>query len=110
MRLLLAAAVFIAALSFDLRPAPAYEQGPWCAVIPMGEDSVREDCQYRSFEACLPNALSTGRGFCRQNQRWDGWYAPAPRQAAGPAALTALARPWLQWGRPYGYTNGLAAD
>jgi hypothetical protein len=76
MRLLLAAAVFIAIMSFDPRPAPAHE-APWCAVVSIGHGAVQEDCHYRSIEECRPNVIAGNRGFCNQNPRWDGWYASA---------------------------------
>ncbi|HEY4981648.1 MAG TPA: DUF3551 domain-containing protein [Pseudolabrys sp.] len=78
MRLLLTAAVFIAVMSFDLRPAPAYE-APWCAVVSIGSGAVHEDCHYNSIEECRPNVIAGNRGFCNQNPRWEGWYAPAAR-------------------------------
>jgi Protein of unknown function (DUF3551) len=72
MRIVLAAGVFIAALSFDARPVKATE-GPWCAFISLGTGGVYEDCQYRSFEECRPNVLAGNRGFCNPNPRWvDG--------------------------------------
>jgi hypothetical protein len=78
LRTLLAAAAFIAAMSFDLRPAPAHE-APWCAVVNIGFGDVVWDCQYRSIEECRPNVIAGNRGFCNQNPRWEGWYAPAAR-------------------------------
>jgi hypothetical protein len=76
MRILLIAAVLVAAGWFDARPAKAVE-GPWCAVISLGPGSVYEDCQYYSIEACRPNVLAGNRGFCNPNPRWVG---PAPSQ------------------------------
>ena len=84
MRTLLAAAVFMAAMWFDLRPAPAYE-GPWCAVVSIGRGAMQEDCHYRSIEECRPNVIAGNRGFCNMNPRWEGWYAPVeqPRRRHG---------------------------
>ena len=71
MRIVLAAGFIIAAMSFDVRLVKAAE-GPWCALIGMTDDSVYEDCQYRTFEACRSTVLAGNRGFCNQNPRWTG--------------------------------------
>jgi hypothetical protein len=91
MRKLLVAAVFIAALWFDLRSLPAYSQepareAPWCAVVSLGTGSVYWDCQYNSIEECRPNVIAGNRGFCNLNPRWSGWSnrAEAPRYRARP--------------------------
>ena len=83
MRKLLIAAVFIAAMLFDLRPAPAAEE-PWCAVVSLGWGDAYWDCRYATFEDCRPNVIAGNRGFCHQNPRWPGWYSNAetpPRHA-----------------------------
>jgi hypothetical protein len=69
MRIMLAAAVVIAALSFDLRPASAKE-APWCAVLSMGRGGAYWDCQYNSIEECRPNVIAGNRGFCNENPRF----------------------------------------
>jgi hypothetical protein len=71
MRIVLAAAAFIAAAAFDLGPASARE-APWCAVISLGTGTVYWDCQYNSVEECVPNVLAGNRGFCNHNPRWEG--------------------------------------
>ena len=76
MRIVLAAGIVIAAMSFDLKRAPAAE-GPWCAFIGMGEDAIYEDCRYRTFEECWPNVISGNRGFCNHNPRWVGLQEPS---------------------------------
>jgi hypothetical protein len=78
MRKVLAAAVFIAAMFFDLRPAPAQE-APWCAVVSLGFGEAYEDCRYNSLEECRPHVLAGNRGFCSPNPRWSGWNQPAER-------------------------------
>jgi hypothetical protein len=78
MRIVLAAGVFIAAMSFDVGPVKANE-GPWCAFISLGTGNVYEDCRYRSLEECRPNVLAGNRGFCNYNPRWSGPYEPAVR-------------------------------
>ena len=69
MRLVLIAAVIIAASSFDARLVQAKE-GPWCALIAVAQGAIYEDCQYWSFEACRPVVLAGNRGFCNPNPRW----------------------------------------
>jgi hypothetical protein len=57
----------------ELRPAGAYGDAPWCAVITIGTGTVYWDCQYPTFEACyhLGNILAGNRGFCNLNP-WPG--------------------------------------
>ena len=75
MRILqIASAAFVAVL-LEVRPVQAYE-GPWCAVVRLGNSSVYEDCQYATFEACRPNVLAGNRGFCNPNPRWVAVYDP----------------------------------
>jgi hypothetical protein len=76
MRVVLIAAVFLTAMLFDLRPAPAAGHAPWCAVLNMGPGDAYWDCQYASSEACRPNVLAGNRGFCNPNPRFEGWYGP----------------------------------
>jgi len=73
MRYILAAAVFIAVMAFDLRPVQAYGSAPWCAVVDVGWGDIVRECDYRTFEECVPNVLAGNRGFCEQNQSWSGW-------------------------------------
>jgi hypothetical protein len=73
MRYVLAAAVFIAAMVSDLRPLQAYGSAPWCAVVDVGWGDVIWDCQYHTFEACVPNVLAGNRGFCNLNPAEPGW-------------------------------------
>jgi hypothetical protein len=85
MRKLLIGAVFIAAMLFDLRPAPASEDvAPWCAVVSLGWGDAYWDCRYASIEACRPDVIAGNRGFCRQNPAWPGSYGQAevPRRHA----------------------------
>ena len=74
-RIMLATVVVAAVLSFDGRPARAYE-APWCAVIDIGPGGVYWDCQYKSLEECVPNVLAGNRGFCNENPRYTG---PPPK-------------------------------
>ena len=74
-RIILVAAVFCVCMLAGPRPVQAVE-GPWCAVISLGNSGVYEDCQYRTLEECRPNVIAGNRGFCNHNPRWAGWYAP----------------------------------
>lgn len=71
MRILFIAGIALVAVLLEARPVQAAE-GPWCAMMSMGNGSVYEDCQYASFEACRPDVLAGNRGFCNQNPRWVG--------------------------------------
>ena len=73
--MLVTVAVVVCTLA-DARPVQAAE-APWCAVISVGVSGVYEDCRYSSFAECQPNVIAGNRGFCNQNPRWAGWYAPA---------------------------------
>jgi hypothetical protein len=79
MRIVLAASVLIAAMSFGSQPVRASE-GPWCAFISLGTGSVYEDCRYRSIEECRPNVLAGNRGFCNLNPRWVDGPGTRPRR------------------------------
>ena len=57
MRILLIAGVALVAVLLEARPVQAYE-GPWCAMMSMGNGGIYEDCHYASFEACRPNVLA----------------------------------------------------
>jgi Protein of unknown function (DUF3551) len=80
MRLMFAAAALAAALCFDIPASRAFGDAPWCAVKNLGRNDVYWDCQYRTFEACYPNALAD-RGFCNLNP-WPG--PSTPNTAAHP--------------------------
>jgi hypothetical protein len=81
MRVLLAAAVCVAAMALDACPAQARE-APWCAVVSLGSGSTYWDCQYRSVEECRPNVIAGNRGFCNHNPRYEGEAAPAKARHA----------------------------
>ena len=78
-RVMLAAALILAAMSLSPRPAAASGDAPWCALISLGEDAVYEDCRYRTFEDCRPNVIAGNRGFCNVNPRFTGEAAARPR-------------------------------
>lgn len=75
-RSVLAAAAAIAVICCMTRPAAARE-APWCAVSPDGLGGVIEDCNYWTFEACVPFVIAGNRGFCNVNPRYEG---PMPQQ------------------------------
>ena len=66
-RLMLAGAAFAGATCFEVPASYASGNAPWCAVIELGTGEVYWDCQYRTFEACVPNVLAGNRGFCNVN-------------------------------------------
>jgi hypothetical protein len=69
MRILLIVGVVFVSSMLEARPLQAYE-GPWCAVMSMGNGGIYEDCHYASLEACRPNVVAGNRGFCNLNPRW----------------------------------------
>jgi hypothetical protein len=77
-KLMIAAAVFVAAVSFDVPVSHAGGDAPWCAVIEIGNGEVYWDCQYRTVEECVPNVIAGNRGFCNVNPYGPGPNAPAP--------------------------------
>ncbi len=79
MRIVLAAGIIVAAVSFNPHSVRAAE-GPWCAFISVGFGSVYEDCRYSSIEECRPNVLSGNRGFCNHNPRWVDGPGTRPRK------------------------------
>jgi len=75
-RLVFAVGVALVGMSFNLQPANA-KTAPWFAVISLGTGSVYWDCQYSSFEQCLPNVLAGNRGFCNHNPYYANASQPA---------------------------------
>jgi len=35
------------------------------------------DCQYRTWQECVPNVIAGNRGFCNLNPGWEPRAAPA---------------------------------
>jgi Protein of unknown function (DUF3551) len=68
-KLIFGIAALATATSFGTSTSRAFGDAPWCAVVDR-KGEVYWDCQYRTFEACYPNALA-GRGFCNVNP-WPG--------------------------------------
>ena len=48
------AVVSAAALYFNVPVSRAFADAPWCAVTNKGTGNMYWDCQYNSFEACVP--------------------------------------------------------
>ena len=55
-------------------------QGPWCAIVMIGEGSVAERCDMRSFEMCLAEIRGQGSSHCTQNPRYRGPSEPQRRK------------------------------
>jgi hypothetical protein len=84
MRKLLLSGLLAAGALLPAPPALAYE-GPWCAIINNGYDTIEELCSMRSYEMCRAEATRWGpTAFCRQNGRYPGYWAahqgPPPRK------------------------------
>ena len=76
-----------AACASECRPAtPVYGDAPWCAVMNIGTGEMYWDCQYQTFDACVPNVIAGNRGFCNVNPT----YVPA---AVAPASHYARHHP-----------------
>jgi len=58
-----------ALLCTDARAQALYE-GPWCAIVMIGEGSVAERCDMRTFEMCLAEIRGQGASHCTQNPRY----------------------------------------
>ena len=54
-----------------------YGDAPWCAVMNIGTGEMYWDCQYQTFDACVPNVIAGNRGFCNVNPTYVP-AAPAP--------------------------------
>jgi hypothetical protein len=67
-----------AVLTATQAAAQTLYQGPWCAIVMIGEGSVAERCDMRSFEMCLAEIRGQGASHCTQNPRYRG--APEPQR------------------------------
>jgi hypothetical protein len=76
----IAALCAAATLSFTVptRPAQAYGDAPWCAVINLGTGDVVWECEYRTAEECAPHVLAGNRGFCNVNPYGSSWSVSGP--------------------------------
>jgi hypothetical protein len=86
LRIVLIIATVIAAMSFDLRPAPAAGRhwyrpvAPWCAVYSIGWGDTQWDCSYPSLESCRPFVIAGTRGFCNPNPAYTDRVEPEHRK------------------------------
>ena len=86
LRIVLIIATVIAAMSFDLRPAPAAwghwhrPVAPWCAVYSIGWGDVQWDCSYPTLESCVPFVIAGTRGFCNPNPAYPDPVEPKHRK------------------------------
>jgi hypothetical protein len=87
-RLIAIAALAFAVMAIGPRPARAYNDAPWCAVINYGTGDVHWSCEYNTFEACYPNVLAGNRGFCNENPAYVGKPARARKTARRHRART----------------------
>lgn len=71
--LALAAAAFLAGTA----NGQTIYQGPWCAIVMIGEGSIAERCDMRSFEMCQAEIRGQGASHCTQNPRY---YAAHPQR------------------------------
>jgi hypothetical protein len=55
-------------------------QGPWCAIVLIGEGSVAERCDMRSFEMCQLEIRGQGASHCTQNPRYFAAADPQRRK------------------------------
>jgi hypothetical protein len=83
-RFAIASVLSAAALCFYAPASHAFGNAPWCAVVDTGAGRVTWECQYRTFEECVPNVLAGNRGFCNMNPGWPGWDAPKTTELRKP--------------------------
>ena len=73
MRFILAAAIFVTAMAFDLRPAPArgvHHAEPWCVIVNTGQ---AEWTCYPTHALCHRfGEQPTGSGYCVRYPVWSG--------------------------------------
>ncbi len=81
MRIMLAIAAVAAALlcGIPMRAGPLSAASPGARLMSVGTGDVYWDCQYRTFEECVPNVLAGNRGFCNHNPGYVGEPASAHR-------------------------------
>ena len=77
MRILWAAALIVAAMACEQRPAQAYD-APWCASH-NNAFGATEECRFNTLEECVQDVVAGNRGFCNENPRYHG---PEPRHDA----------------------------
>jgi len=63
-------------------PAKAAVEGPWCAMIGIGEDSMIEKCDMMSFEQCRTEIAGMGSNHCTPNPRYQAKASEPKRRKA----------------------------
>ena len=78
-RMFLAGALALAVLGATGIAQSARAEAPWCAVHGFGRNGAYWDCQYRTFEQCVPTIIAGNRGFCNPNPRYLAAKPAPPR-------------------------------
>ena len=68
------------AIVASTQPGNAIYEGPWCAHVLIGEGSVAERCDMRSFEMCRAEIMGQGASHCTQNPRYHATAEPQRRK------------------------------
>ncbi len=63
-------------------PVKAAAEGPWCAFIGIGEDSMIEKCDMMTFEQCRAETMSMGANHCAPNPRYQAKASEPKRRKA----------------------------
>jgi hypothetical protein len=63
-------------------PAKAAAEGPWCAFIGIGHDSMIEKCDMMSFEQCRAEIAGMGSNHCAPNPRYRAKSSELKRRKA----------------------------
>ena len=78
----LAAALGAIATCASPLPTSAATEGPWCAHIGIGEDSMIEKCDMMTFEQCRVETMSMGANHCAPNPRYQAKTSEPKRRKA----------------------------
>ncbi len=73
--MLMAGALALATAMGNAQPVQAQfaqVEGPWCASIMVGDDSMVQRCDMRSFEMCRQEVMGQGSSYCSQNPYYRG--------------------------------------
>jgi hypothetical protein len=76
MKMLTVLALAATALLAGRSHGQALYQGPWCAIVMIGEGSIAERCDMRSFEMCQLEIRGQGASHCTQNPRYYAMAEP----------------------------------
>ena len=73
MKMLTVLALAATALLAGRSHGQALYQGPWCAIVMIGEGSIAERCDMRSFEMCQLEIRGQGASHCTQIRATTRW-------------------------------------